>query len=150
MAAAKALSATWAQPSPAARRPDDKRNTTMRKTLIALTLAFAAGGIAPTLAQGTAPALPMQVGQRIQLGPMMGERIVREVMISQDGGGLTVVYDMAPGQPESRRVLQLENVNGMLEVIYDQAMPGTMALSSGGTARIVPGGGGMYSVEYGR
>ena len=121
----------------------------MRKTLIALTLAFAAGGIAPALAQGTAPALPMQVGQRIQLGPMMGERVVREVMISQGGGGLTVVYDMALSQPESKRVLRLENVNGMLEVIYDTAMPSTMALGSGGTPRLVQGGGGMYSVEYG-
>ena len=122
----------------------------MRKTLIALTLALAAsGGIAPALAQGTAPALPMQVGQRVQLGPMMGERIVREVMISQGGGGLTVVYDMAPGQPESKRVLRLENVNGMLEVIYDTAAP-TMALSSGGTPRLVQRGGGMYSVEYDR
>lgn len=122
----------------------------MRKTLIALTLAFAAaGGAAPALAQGTAPALPMQIGQRVQLGPMMGERIVREVMVSQGGGGLTVVYDMAPGQPESKRVLRLENVNGMLEVIYDQAMPSQMALGSGGAPRLVQGGGGMYSVEYG-
>ena len=81
---------------------------------------------------------------------MMGERIVREVMVSQGGGGLTVIYDMAPGQPESKRVLRLENVNGMLEVIYDEAMPSTMALGSGGTPRLVPGGGGMYSVEYDR
>ncbi len=119
----------------------------MRKTLIALTLALAAGGIGPALAQ-SAPA-PMQPGQRVQLGPMMGERVVREVMISQ-GGGLTVVYDMAPGQPESKRVLRLENVNGMLEVIYDTAMPGTMALGSGGAPRLVQQGGGMYSVEYDR
>ena len=120
----------------------------MRKTLIALTLAFA--GAAPALAQsGAAPALPMQIGQRVQLGNMMGERIVREVMVSQGGGGLTVVYDMAAGQPESKRVLRLENVNGMLEVIYDEAMPSTMGLGSGGTPRLVQGGGGMYSVEYG-
>ena len=39
----------------------------MRKTLIALTLAFAAGAV-PALAQGTAPSLPMQIGQRVQLG----------------------------------------------------------------------------------
>ena len=123
--------------------------TTVRKTLIALTLAFAAGGVAPALAQGTPPALPMQVGQPVQLGPLMGERIVREVMVSQGGGGLTVVYDMAPGQPESKRVVRLENVKGMLEVIYDQAMPSTMALGSGGAPRLVQGGGGMYSVEYG-
>ena len=119
----------------------------MRKTLIALFFAFAA---APASAQNTAPAaLPMQIGQRVQLGPMVGERIVREVMISQGGGGLTVIYDMEPGQPESKRVLRLENVKGMLEVIYDEAMPSTMALGSGGTPRLVQGGGGKYSVEYG-
>jgi hypothetical protein len=119
----------------------------MRKTLIALALAFATGGVAPALAQSAAPVQP---GQRVQLGPMMGERVVREVMISQGGGGLTVVYDMAPGQPESKRVLRLENVNGMLEVVYDTAMPSTMALGSGGTPRLVQKGGGMYSVEYDR
>ena len=70
-------------------------------------------------------------------------------MISQGGGGLSIVYDMAPGQPESKRVLRLENVNGMLEVIYDEAMPSQMALGSGGAPRLVQGGGGMYSVEYG-
>ncbi len=123
----------------------------MRRTLIALTLASAAATAAsvPALAQGTAPALPMQIGQPVQLGNMMGERIVRAVMISQGGGGLTVIYDMAPGQPESKRVLRLENVNGMLQVIYDEAMPSAMALGSGGTPRLVQGGGGMYSVEYG-
>ena len=77
----------------------------MRKTLIALALAFATGVVAPALAQSAAPVQP---GQRVQLGPMVGERVVREVMISQGGGGLTVVYDMAPGQPESKRVLRLD------------------------------------------
>jgi hypothetical protein len=130
---------------------NNKGDHAMRKTLTALTLALAAfGGAAPVLAQSTAPAaLPMQIGQPVQLGPMLGERIVREVMISQNGGGLTVIYDMAPGQPESKRVLRLENVNGMLQVIYDEAMPSTMALGSGGTPRLVQGGGGMYTVEYG-
>ena len=130
----------------------------MHKTLTALIIAFAAfGGGAPALAQqGNAPAAAatptaqMRPGQRVQLGPAMGERVVREVMVSQGGGGLTVVYDTAPGQPESKRVLRLENVNGMLEVIYDTAMPSTMALGSGGTPRLVQKGGGMYSVEYGR
>ena len=102
------------------------------------------------MAQSSTPAaLPMQIGQPVRLGNMMGERIVREVMISQGGGGLTVIYDMAPGQPELKRVLRLENVNGMLEVIYDEAMPSKMALGSGGAPRLVQGGGGMYSVEYG-
>ena len=121
----------------------------MRKALFAAALALAAfGGAGPTLARPAAA--PMQPGQRVQLGPMMDERIVREVMISQGGGGLTVIYDMAPGRPESKRVLRLENVNGMLEVIYDEAMPSTMALGRGGTPRFVQGGGGMYSVEYDR
>ena len=120
----------------------------MRKTLFAATLALAAsGGIDPVLAQSAAPVQP---GQRMQFGPVMGERIVREVMISQGGGGLTVVYDMAPGQPESKRVVRLENVNGMLEVVYDTAMPSTMPLGSGGAPRLVQGGSGMYSVEYDR
>ncbi len=120
----------------------------MRKTLFAATFALAAfGGAGPVLAQPAAA--PMQPGQRMQLGPVVGERVVREVMISQ-GGGLSVVYDMAPGQPESKRVLRLENVNGMLEVIYDTAMPSTMALGGGGTPRLVQQGGGMYSVEYDR
>ena len=130
----------------------------MRKTLTALIIASAVlGGGAPALAQqgGNTPdavttAAQMRPGQRIQLGPAMGERVVREVMVSQGGGGLTVVYDMAPGQPESKRVLRLENVNGMLEVIYDTAMPSTMPLASGGTPRLVQKGGGMYSVEYDR
>ena len=116
----------------------------------ALAAAFVAGAAPAALAQNTQPAaLPMQIGQRVQLGPMMGERIVREVMVSQGGGGLTVVYDAPAGQPESKRVLRLENINGMLEVIYDTAMPGAMALGSGGAPRLVQGGGGMYSVEYG-
>ena len=121
----------------------------MRKTLFAATFALAAfGGAGPVLAQPAAA--PVQAGQRVQLGPVMGERVVREVMISQGGGGLSIVYDMAPGQPESKRVLRLENVNGMLEVIYDTAMPSTMALGGGGTPRLVQQGGGMYSVEYDR
>ncbi len=133
----------------------------MRKTLSALALlgvaATAAAGCADTTARTaqaaprTAPAaLPMQIGQRVQLGPMMEGRVVREVMVSQDGGGLIVVYDNPPGQPESKRVLRLENNNGMQEVVYDTAMPGTMALGAGGAPRLVQTGGGMYSVEYDR
>jgi hypothetical protein len=122
----------------------------MRMPLITLPLAaIAFADASPVLAQSNPPALPMQIGQRVQLGPMLGERIVREVMVSQGGGGLTVIYDMAPDAPQSKRVLRLENVNGMLEVIYDEAMPSTMPVGSGGTPRLVPGGGGMYSVEYG-
>jgi hypothetical protein len=107
--------------------------------------ALAVAGCAPAQAPAT-----MQPGQRMQLGMMMGERVVRHVMVSQNGGGITVVYDMPAGAPQSQRVLRLENVNGMLEVQYDTAMPSPMALGQGGVPRLVQGGGGMYSVEYGR
>lgn len=116
----------------------------MRNTIFAFaTLAALA---APALAQQAAPVQP---GQRAQTGIALGERSLREVMISQGGGGISIVYDMAPGAPQSRRVLRLENVNGMLEVIYDTAAP-AMPLGSGGTPRLVQRGGGMYSVEYDR
>ena len=115
----------------------------MRKIMLAFaTIALAA----PALAQQAAP---MQPGQRMQTRVALGERSVREVMISQGGGGIDIIYDMGSGAPQSRRVLRLENVNGMLEVIYDTTAP-TMALGSGGTPRLVQRGGGMYSVEYDR
>jgi hypothetical protein len=115
-----------------------------RTFLTALVLASAAGAALPAAAQSAGP---MQPGERRQLGEIVGGRTVRDVMISQGGGGITVIYDMAPGQPQSQRVLRLENVNGMLEVIYDQAAP-TMDTATGGTPRLVQRGGGMYSVEY--
>ena len=60
----------------------------MRKILLALTtLALAA----PALAQQAAL---MQPGQRMQTGVAIGERSVREVMISQDGSGVAIVYGM--------------------------------------------------------
>jgi hypothetical protein len=55
---------------------------------------------------------------------------------------------MPTGAPQSRRVVRLENVNGMLEVIYDTEMS-NMPLASGGTPRLVQQGAG-YMVEYGR
>jgi hypothetical protein len=117
----------------------------VHKTLLtALVLASTAAAAA-----AQQPAGPMQPGERRQLGEIMGQRTVRDVMISQGGGGITVIYDMAPGQPQSQRVLRLENVNGMLEVIYDQAAP-SMPTATGGTPRLVQRGGGMYSVEYDR
>jgi hypothetical protein len=91
----------------------------------------------------------MQPGDRMQLGPMMGERVVRQVMIGDDGATVVLMFDMAPGQPQSQRVLRLENKNGMLEVVYDTQVP-TMSLGQGGIPRLVQGGGGMYSVEYDR
>jgi hypothetical protein len=121
----------------------------MRTYLMGLTVALVAAGGNPAFAQSNPPELPMQFGQRLQLGPMMGSRIVREVMIGPEGS-VSLFYDMLPGAPESRRVLRLENRNGMLEVIYDNVMPGSMALASGGTPRLVASGSGMYSVEYDR
>jgi len=107
--------------------------------------ALAVAGCAPAQAPAT-----MQPGQRMQLGMMMGERVVRHVMVSQNGGGITVVYDMPAGAPQSQRVLRLENVNGMLEVQYDTRMGAAMPLGSGGTPRLVTQGGGMYQVVYDR
>lgn len=135
-----------------------------RRLLLAAALALAAAG--PALAQATppapamaapamaAPAMPatgaaLQPGQRMQLGPMLGARTLRHVMISEGGGGIDLVYDMAEGGPQTRRVLRLENVAGMLEVIYDPASPG-MATAAGGRPRLVQQGGGMYGVEYDR
>lgn len=89
-------------------------------------------------------------GQRLQLGPLVGERTVRQVMISDGGGGIEIVYDMGPGATQSQRVLRLENINGMLEVIYDTRPGGNMATATGGTPRLVQKGGGMYEVTYDR
>ena len=121
-------------------------STPFPKMFLTLGLALAAGGAVAQTAQGLAP---MQPGQRMATGAAVGERTVREVMISQGGGGLTIVYDMAPGQTQSQRVLRLENVNGMLEVIYDNKVA-PMATASGGTPRLVQKGNGIYSVEYDR
>lgn len=96
-----------------------------------------------------AQAAGMQPGQRMMVAPMDG-RVIRNVMISQGGGGIDIVYDMPPGAPQSQRVLRLENVNGMLEVVYDTQMPSPQPLASGGTPRLVPEGGGMYRVVYDR
>jgi hypothetical protein len=90
----------------------------------------------------------MQAGQRMQVAAMPPGATLRNVMISQGGGGIDLVYDMPQGSPQSQRVLRLENVNGMLEVQYDTAMPSSMPLGSGGTPRLVQGGGGMYDVVY--
>jgi hypothetical protein len=111
--------------------------------------ATAASAQSTPQAQGAQQAQGMQPGQRMQLGPLVGERTVRQVMISEGGGGIEIVYDMAPGATQSQRVLRLENINGMLEVIYDTRVSG-MPTASGGTPRLVQRGGGMYSVEYDR
>lgn len=98
---------------------------------------------------GSQQAVTMEPGQHLQLGPMMGDRTVRQVMIAPDGGGIDIIHDNPPGATQSQRVLRLENRNGMLEVIYGtRAMP--MPTVTGGTPRLVQGGGGMYRVEYDR
>lgn len=109
----------------------------MRKLLLAFPLLLAA-----------APALAQQGPVRQPTNMPMGDRVVREVMLTPNGGGIVLVYDMAPGAPQSRRVVRLENVNGMLEVVYDPAMS-DMPLASGGTPRLVQEGG-MYRVVYDR
>jgi hypothetical protein len=116
----------------------------MRKTLFALVLGATALSGLPALAQ-TAPMTP---GTRMQTNAPLGERVIREVMFGQNGGSVILMYDMPAGSPQSRRVVRLENVNGMLEVIYDTEVT-NMALGSGGVPRLVQHGAG-YMVEYGR
>ncbi|RYJ04294.1 MAG: hypothetical protein EON47_00885 [Acetobacteraceae bacterium] len=98
---------------------------------------------APSALQGA----PMQPGQRMQLGPIAGERVLRMVMIN-DNASVTLVYDMAPGLPQSQRVLRLENVNGMLEVVYDTAAPTARVGNDGAVPRLTVGTGGMIEVQY--
>jgi len=112
---------------------------------LALFLAAPAPAQAPSTMQLPAALHP---GQRLALRTMMGGRMVREIMIGNDGNSVLLMYDAPAGAPQSRRVLRLDNNNGMLEVTYDTDVA-SMSLGSGGAARIVPGGGGMYSVEYG-
>jgi hypothetical protein len=133
-----------------------------RKTLLAAAAIAAFGGFAaigagnaqaqgtgPGARQGTAVAT-MQPGQRVQLGPMLGERRVRMVMIAENGNTIDLVYDDADPRTrtQSQRVLRLENVNGMLEVVYDTAAP-TMVVGSGGrVSRVEASGGGMIEITY--
>jgi hypothetical protein len=129
-----------------------------RKTLLAAAAIAALGGFATigagdAAAQGTGPATSataMQPGQRMQLGPMLGSRRVRMVMIADDGNTVDLVYDDADPRTrtQSQRVLRLENVNGMLEVVYDTSAP-TMVVTSGGrVARVESSGGGMIEITY--
>lgn len=127
----------------------------MRNIFLALALVAGALAAAPALAQ-TAPAAPaaaatvtpMPPGVRMRTNAPLGDRVIREVMFGQNGGSIILMYDMPAGAPQSRRVVRLENVNGMLEVIYDTEMT-DMPLASGGTPRLVQQGAG-YMVEYGR
>lgn len=114
----------------------------MRKLLLALPLLALAipGAFAQTAPAPAATRMPTQM--------MLGERVVREVMLTPNGGGVILIYDMMPGATQSRRALRLENVNGMLEVVYDGAAT-DMPLATGGTPRLVQDGA-MYRVEYDR
>lgn len=118
----------------------------IRNTVLAAALAAGAAFSMPAFAQTAAT--PMQPGSRTMLNAEVGQRVVRQVMIGDNGSTIDLVYDMGQGQPQSQRVLRLENVNGMLQVIYDTSVP-AMPAGSGGTPRLVQQGGGMYEVEYG-
>jgi len=120
----------------------------IRNLFSATVLAMAATAAAtPGMSWAQGAPSTMQPGQHLRLGPVMGERVVRMVMIGDDGNSVDIVYDMAPGLPQSARVLRLENVNGMLQVIYDYSMP-ARPLASAGLPRLVQQGGGMYEVVY--
>jgi len=128
-----------------------------RKTLLAAAAVAALGGFATigaddASAQGasTTTVATMQPGQRMQLGPMLGNRRVRMVMIGDNGSSIDVVYDEDDprAQTQSQRVLRLENVNGMLEVIYDTTAPTTPVTSGGRVARVESSGGGMIEITY--
>ncbi len=118
----------------------------IRNTVLAAALAAGAAFSVPAFAQTATT--PMPTGSRMTLNAELGQRVVRQVMIGDNGSTIDVVYDMGSGQPQSQRVLRLENVNGMLQVIYDTSVP-SMAAGAGGAPRLVQQGGGMYQVEYG-
>lgn len=118
----------------------------IRKTLFAVALAAGAALSVPAFAQGTPT--PMPTGRPMMLNADLGQRVVRQVMFGDNGSTIDIVYDMNEGQPRSQRVLRLENVNGMLQVIYDTSVP-SMRTGSGGTPRLVQHGG-MYEVVYDR
>jgi hypothetical protein len=127
--------------------------TMTRSRFLAAALALSALAGAPIAQAQTIPSAlqgaPMQPGQRMQLGPIAGERSVRMVMINDDSS-VTLVYDMAPGLPQSQRVVRLENVNGMLEVIYDTGVPTMRVGNDGAVPRLTVGTGGMIEVQYDR
>lgn len=114
-----------------------------KQTLLAASLALLAG---PAFAQG---ATPMQPGHRMMTTAPLGNTTLREVMFGDSGSSVMLVFDAAKDRTQAARVIRIENVNGMLEVTYDTAMP-TRPLASGGTPRLVSRDNGMYSVEYER
>lgn len=126
----------------------------LASVLLATAACAEMGSMMPGATASARPAAPptpvagMAPGQRMQVAAMPPGATLRHVMISQGGGGVDLVYDMPPGAPQSQRVVRLENVNGMLEVQYDTSMSSSMPLGSGGTPRLVQGGGGMYDVVY--
>ena len=121
----------------------------LRLSLFATALVAGLSGAALAQQQGASISQDPQgmvPGQRMQLGPMMGNRVVRQVQFNNNGG-VDIVYS-EPDIPQTQRVLRLENINGMLEVVYDTKPGGGMDTQQGGTPRLVAKGGGMYDVEY--
>lgn len=98
-------------------------------------------------AVAASPQGTMLPGQRTIITDV-GERSVRRVLVGPNGGSVWLVYDEAPGRPQSARVVRLENVNGSLQVVYDTATP-TTPVGGSGVPRLVQQGGGNYSVVYG-
>jgi len=125
-----------------------------RNTLFATAFALVAlAGVAAPPAQAQAPNVattqtaPTQAAKTLPLGPVDG-RTIRQVMIGDTGTTVELVFDMPPGVPQSRRVIRLENVNGMFEVTYDTASRANQPLGTGGTPRLIGKTNGMYDVVY--
>ena len=122
----------------------------IRTTFLAVAIAAGAAFTIPTPSHAQTAAAPTATApaMRMMTTASVGQRVIRQVMINDNGGTIDIVYDMPAGQPQSQRVLRLENVNGMLQVIYDNSVP-SMALGAGGAPRLVQQGSGMYEVVYG-
>ena len=123
-----------------------------RKTILAAALALSAFiPLVGAAAQGaTQPALAMPAGQRLPTTAALGDRVVRNVFVNQGGGSIDIVFDMPAGATSSRRVLRLENVGGMLEVVYDTAMPAGRPQAGGAIPTLTYNGGGNYDITYGK
>lgn len=124
----------------------------IRTRCLAAALALVAVAAAPlAMARTAAPSAlqgaPMQPGQRMPLGPIAGERSVRMVMVNHNAF-VTLVHDVVTGLPPSQHVVRLENVNGMLEIIYDTAVPTMRVGNDGAVPRLTVGTGGMIEVPY--
>jgi hypothetical protein len=116
-------------------------------TILLGTLTGTGAGVAQT---APAPAAPAAATRMVTQAPL-GERVVRMVRFNENGSSVDIVYDMAgTGLPQSTRVVRLENVNGMLEVIYDTAAPTMRVGNDGAVPRLTVGSGQMIEVQYDR